>query len=114
MSTKEEALKKIEEEVKNNKVIIYMKGNRNFPQCGFSSQAVECIKKLDVPFEDRNVLEDEDYWNFLEVYSKWPTFPQIFVDGKLIGGCDIVTEMSESGELKKVVDAALASEKQNS
>lgn len=110
MSTKEEALKKIEQEVKNNKVIIYMKGTKETPQCGFSAQAVDCLKRLNVPFEDRNVLEDEDYWNFLEVYSKWPTFPQIFVDGKLIGGCDIVSEMSESGDLKKVVDAALGSE----
>lgn len=108
MSTKEEALKKIEEEVKNNKIIIYMKGTKDFPQCGFSAQAAECLKRLNVPFEDRNVLENEDYWNYLEVYSKWPTFPQIFIDGKLIGGCDIVTELFQSGELKKLADEAVA------
>lgn len=108
MAAREEAIKNIEQEVLNNKIIIFMKGNKNFPQCGFSSQAVECLKKLDVPFETRDVLSNEDYWNYLEVYSKWPTFPQVFVGGKLVGGCDIVTEMSESGELKKVVDEALA------
>ncbi len=108
MSTKEEALVKIEEEVKNNKVILYMKGTKDFPQCGFSAQAAECVKRLEVPFEDRNVLDDQDYWNYLEVYSKWPTFPQLFIGGKLVGGSDIVTELYQSGELKKLVDAAVA------
>lgn len=108
MSTKEEALKKIEAEVKENKLIIYMKGTKDFPQCGFSAQAVECLNRLEVPFADRNVLDDQDYWNYLEVYSKWPTFPQVFIDGKLVGGSDIVTELYQSGELKKLADEAVA------
>lgn len=107
MSTKEEALERIKKEVEENKIIIYMKGTKDFPQCGFSAQAIECLKRLEVPFADRNVLNDEDYWEYLEDYSRWPTFPQVFIGGKLVGGCDIVTELSQSGELKKLADEAL-------
>ncbi len=107
MSTKEEALKKIEKEVQENKIIIYLKGTKDFPQCGFSAQATECLKRLNVPFADRNVLNDEDYWEYLEDYSHWPTFPQVFIGGKLVGGSDIVTELFQSGELKKLADQAL-------
>lgn len=111
MLPKEEALKKIDSDVKNNKILIFMKGNKNFPQCGFSAQAVEVFNRMNVPFETRDVLSDEDYWEYLEDYSKWPTFPQVFIDGKFIGGCDIVTEMSENGELQPLVDAALGNKK---
>lgn len=98
--TKEEALKKIDQDVKDNKIVIYMKGNADFPRCGFSAQAVEVVKKLGYPFKTFDVLEDENLWNYLEDYSQWPTFPQVFVGGQFVGGCDIVTEMSQKGELQ--------------
>ena len=97
---REEVLKKIDAEVKNNKIVIFMKGDADFPKCGFSAQAVEAIKKLGYPFKAFDVLEDEGLWNYLEDYSQWPTFPQVFIGGKLVGGCDIVTEMYQRGELQ--------------
>ena len=100
--TKEEALKKIDSEVKSNKIVIYMKGNADFPRCGFSSQAVEVVRRLGYPFKAFDVLEDPVLWEYLEDYSGWPTFPQVFIGGKLVGGCDIVTEMFEKGELQEL------------
>lgn len=99
---REEALKKIDQEVKSNKIVIYMKGNADAPRCGFSAQAVDAIKRLGYPFKALDVLEDEDLWNYLEDYSSWPTFPQVFIGGKFIGGCDIVTEMYQKGELQEL------------
>ena len=99
---KEEVLKRIDQEVKSNKIVIYMKGNADFPQCGFSAQAVEVLRSLGYPFKTFDVLEDESLWNYLEDYSSWPTFPQVFIGGQFVGGCDIVTQMIQKGELQEL------------
>ena len=104
-----DVLKQIEADVKSNKVIVYMKGTKDAPQCGFSAAVVDVFKMLSVPFETRNVLADSDLREAIKQYSNWPTIPQIFIDGKFIGGCDIVRELFANGELKTVVDKALKS-----
>ena len=93
---------KIEEQVKNNPVIIYMKGTPQFPQCGFSAKACQVLKAAGVEnIVGVDVLSDDPLWEALEEFTEWPTVPQIFIHGKFIGGCDIVTEMYEQGELQK-------------
>lgn len=100
--------KKIEEFSKSKPVAIFMKGMPESPMCGFSARAVEVIKAAGVNLADIaafNVLADDPMWEALEAYTKWPTVPQIFVHGKFIGGCDIVTEMYERGELQEIIQA---------
>ncbi len=95
---------KIDELVKANKVMIFMKGTPQFPQCGFSSRAVQVLKAAGAAqLGSFDVLSDDPMWDALEDYTKWPTVPQIFVNGQFIGGCDIVTEMHERGELQKLI-----------
>ncbi len=96
-------LTKIENEVKANKIIIYMKGDKNAPQCGFSAAVVDIFKLLDVPFETRDILQDNELREGIKKYSNWPTIPQIFINGKFIGGCDITRELYQTGELQKIV-----------
>lgn len=84
-------------------VVLFMKGSKNFPQCGFSARVVQILKELEVDFRDVNILQDPDLRDGLKEYSSWPTFPQLYVDGKLVGGCDIVIELHETGELKTLV-----------
>ncbi len=103
----EAVLKKIDQEVKTNPIILYVKGTKDFPRCGFSASTIEAFKSLNVPFETRDVLSDPGLWDHLEDYSHWPTFPQVFIGGKFVGGCDITLELMENGELKKLVDQAL-------
>lgn len=91
---------KIENYVKNNRVMLFMKGSASFPQCGFSGQVVHILGSYGVPFQTCNILEDPGVRQGLKEYSQWPTFPQLYVDGQFIGGCDIVTEMHQNGELK--------------
>ena len=105
---REEALKKIGQDVTANKIVIYMKGNADSPRCGFSAQAVDVVKRLGYPFKAFDVLEDEALWNYLEDYSGWPTFPQVFIGGKLVGGCDIVNEMFQKGELQDLAKTVCA------
>lgn len=95
-------VQKVEEQVKGNPVVIYMKGTPEFPQCGFSARACYVLAEAGVkkPFAV-NVLEDDALWGALEEYTQWPTVPQIFIKGEFIGGCDIVTEMFERGELQE-------------
>lgn len=95
--------KKVESQVKENKIIIYMKGTADFPRCGFSSQAVNVLKTLNVPFASVDVLSDDPLWTALEEYTQWPTVPQIFINGEFVGGCDIITEIYERGELEALV-----------
>lgn len=104
-------LKQIDSDVKSNKVIIFMKGTKDAPQCGFSAAVVDVFKMLGVDFETRNVLADNNLRDGIKQYSNWSTIPQIFIDGKFIGGCDITRELFASGELKKIVDNALKSSK---
>lgn len=98
---------KIKEIVENNKVVIFMKGTPEAPQCGFSSQAIRCLQGAGAPITAVNVLSDPTVRQGIKEFTKWPTIPQIFINGKFIGGCDILTEMYERGELKNVIEDAL-------
>ncbi len=91
---------RIQKLVDENKVLLFMKGTKSFPQCGFSSRVVEILKKEGVPFETVNVLTDPELREGIKTFSSWPTLPQLYVGGKFIGGCDIVSEMHQTGELK--------------
>ncbi|HQY61544.1 MAG: Grx4 family monothiol glutaredoxin [Myxococcales bacterium] len=87
--------------IADHKVVLFMKGSKSFPQCGFSSRVVELLKREGVPFETVNVLSDPAIRQGIKDFSNWPTIPQLYVDGRFIGGCDIVTELHESGELAR-------------
>jgi len=97
---------KISELIAKNKVLLFMKGNKSFPQCGFSNQVVQILKKEGVELETVNVLADAEIRQVIKDFSSWPTIPQLYVNGTFIGGCDIVTEMHGSGELAKELKAA--------
>ncbi len=96
---------RIEEQLKENKVLLYMKGTPDFPQCGFSGQTVAALKAVGKPFAFVNIFEDPEIREGLKAYSNWPTFPQLYVNGELLGGCDIVVEMFQSGELHEALGA---------
>lgn len=96
----------IGQDVANNKVVLYMKGTPDFPQCGFSASTVEMLNEIGVPYEARNVLADPALRQGIKEFSNWPTIPQLYVGGKFIGGCDIVTEMHQRGELAPLVQEA--------
>lgn len=91
--------KKIEDLLKGNKIILFMKGTPEMPQCGFSAKTATILKSYGIPFNTFNIFDDEDIRQGLKEYSDWPTYPQLYVNGELIGGCDIVTELHENGEL---------------
>ncbi|HSY22247.1 MAG TPA: Grx4 family monothiol glutaredoxin [Polyangiaceae bacterium] len=95
--------------IRSHKVVLFMKGTKQFPACGFSNTVVQILKKEGVPFETFNILADAEVRQGLKEYSNWPTFPQLYVDGKFVGGCDIVTEMHQSGELKRELGTNTAS-----
>ena len=97
---------RIKDQLGNNPVLLYMKGTPDFPQCGFSGQTVAALKSVGKPFAYVNILEDMEIREGLKAYSNWPTFPQLYVNGELLGGCDIVVEMYHSGELKEALDSA--------
>ncbi|MEL7108159.1 MAG: Grx4 family monothiol glutaredoxin [Pseudomonadota bacterium] len=90
----------IDNAVKGNDVLLFMKGTPTFPQCGFSSVVVQVLDYLGVEYQAVNVLEDQDVREGIKAYSNWPTIPQLYVKGEFVGGCDIVKEMFEAGELK--------------
>lgn len=94
----------IKDQINNNDVILYMKGTPQFPQCGFSSQVSQILQHLRVQFEHVNILENPDIRAELPKYANWPTFPQLYVKQKLIGGADIVKDLFESGDLRKILD----------
>jgi len=94
--------------INSGKVVLFMKGSKNFPQCGFSAQVVQILKQAGAEFRDINILADPELRQGLKEHSNWPTFPQLYVDGKLVGGCDIVTSLHESGELESLLGAAKA------
>jgi monothiol glutaredoxin len=94
---------RIEGLVTGSKVMLFMKGTKSFPACGFSNTVVQILKKEGVAFETFNILADPDVRQGLKQYSRWPTYPQLYVDGKFVGGCDIVTEMHQNGELGAVL-----------
>jgi len=91
----------IRKQVAANDVVLFMKGDKNFPQCGFSSQVAQILGHLGVDFEDVNVLEDMSLREGIKSFSNWPTVPQLYIKGEFVGGCDIVTEMFQAGELQQ-------------
>tara|TARA_B100001093_G_C26029332_1_gene677291 strand:- start:1 stop:333 length:333 start_codon:yes stop_codon:yes gene_type:complete len=91
----------IEKNNKKDSVVLYMKGDPTFPQCGFSSTVVQILKHIGVEFKSHDVLQDENLREGIKSYSNWPTIPQLYVNGEFVGGCDIIREMFESGELKE-------------
>ena len=108
MNVMNEVLKRIDDQVKNNPVVIYMKGTPQLPSCGFSARAAQAMVGTGEQFAYVNVLSDPEVFEHLPQYADWPTFPQVYVSGELIGGGDIVVEMAEKGELKQVLQAAHA------
>jgi monothiol glutaredoxin len=103
----------IREQIESNPILLYMKGTPAAPQCGFSAQTVRCLMACGQRFAYVDVLAHPEIRAQLPKYSEWPTFPQLFVNGELVGGCDIVTEMFESGELKPLVEAAAEQSEQD-
>jgi monothiol glutaredoxin len=100
-------IERIRTAINSDKIVIFMKGNRSFPQCGFSAATVEVFEELGAPYTTIDVLADQEVRDAVKSYSNWPTIPQVFVNGKFVGGCDIVRELHSSGELRTLVKAAL-------
>jgi monothiol glutaredoxin len=96
-------LEEIKKTIDSNKVVLYMKGTKNFPQCGFSAMVVQILKNHNVSFLDVNVLSDPEIRHGIKEFSDWPTIPQLYIDGEFIGGCDIVKEMDQIGELASLL-----------
>jgi len=94
----------IENEVKSNDVVLFMKGTPQFPMCGFSGQVVQILDHLGVPYKGLNVLESDDLRQGVKSFSNWPTIPQLYVKGEFVGGCDIIREMFETGELQQLFE----------
>jgi len=107
-----DVLQRIDEQVKSNPIVIYMKGPPQFPMCGFSSRAAAAMQDSGVAFAYVNVLQDAEIFENLSRYADWPTFPQIYIDGELVGGCDITLELHASGELKSMMEQAAAKAEQ--
>jgi monothiol glutaredoxin len=100
---------KIDKLVTDNKVMVFMKGSKLMPQCGFSNNVVQILNTLGVPFETVDILADNDIRQGIKEYSNWPTIPQIYINGEFVGGSDIAIELYQSGELQQMVEVALAS-----
>jgi monothiol glutaredoxin len=95
---------RIQAEITENPVVLYMKGTPVFPQCGFSARVVQILSHVGVPFKGVNVLEDMELREGIKSFASWPTIPQLYVKGEFVGGCDIVTEMFQSGELQSLLE----------
>jgi monothiol glutaredoxin len=95
--------------VKQNKIMVFMKGNKLMPQCGFSNNVVQILNTLGVPYETVDVLDDAEIRQGIKEYSSWPTIPQVYVNGEFLGGSDILIELYQKGELQQMVEVALAS-----
>ena len=103
----EDIMKKIQSQIDENKILIYMKGTKIMPECGFSATTVKLFESYGVPYETVNVLADPQLRESLKIFSNWPTFPQVYIKGKLVGGCDICLEMHQRGELETLVRDAV-------
>jgi monothiol glutaredoxin len=103
----DDVLQAIDNEVRNNKVVVYMKGTPAFPMCGFSAATVQVLREIGVPFKAIDVLAEPEIRDAIKSYSNWPTIPQVYVGGKFIGGCDIVREMHARGELAPLLRSAV-------
>lgn len=106
-----EIMDEIRNEVEGHPVVIYMKGSKEMPQCGFSAAAVQVLGSYDTPVKDVNVLADQEKWAALKVYSSWPTIPQIYIGGRFVGGCDIIREMHAKGEIAPLLEQAQAAKR---
>lgn len=106
-----DVIQRIQEQLKSNPVVLYMKGTPDFPQCGFSAAAVRTLEACGASFGYVNIFEDPELRDALKRYSNWPTYPQLYVKGELVGGSDILTEMFQNGELKQLLDEAGATAK---
>ena len=105
--TEEQMLEGIKATIANNKIAVFMKGTPAQPRCGFSAAVVQILDQMNVPYVGVDAIEDPRFRHVLSAHTSWPTLPQVFVGGELIGGCDIVRELKASGELDKIVAAAL-------
>ncbi len=103
----DDVLERIRKQVESNPVILYMKGTPDFPMCGYSARAAQALKQCGVDFAYVNVLMDPEIFENLPRFANWPTFPQLYIDGELVGGCDITLELFEKGELQKMVREAV-------
>jgi monothiol glutaredoxin len=100
---------KISKLLSDNKIMVFMKGNKLMPQCGFSNQVVQILNILGVPYETLDVLADPDIRQGIKEYSNWPTIPQVYINGEFVGGSDVMTQLYQQGELQQMVEVALAS-----
>lgn len=101
-----DVVERIKDQIENNPVVLYMKGTPEFPQCGFSGRSVQVLQACKANFMYVNIFEDPDLREALKVYSNWPTYPQLYIKGQLIGGCDIILDLYNSGELVKMLQEA--------
>jgi monothiol glutaredoxin len=101
-----DVMERIKQQVESNSVVLYMKGTPSMPQCGFSSRTAQALQACGADFAHVNVLADPEVFQNLPRYANWPTFPQLYINGELIGGCDITLELYQSGELQKLLQAA--------
>ena len=98
-------IERIKDQLENNQVVLYMKGSPDFPQCGFSGQTVQILEACQAKYQHVNIFEDPELREALKEYSNWPTYPQLYIGGELIGGCDIVIDLYQKGELVKMLAA---------
>jgi monothiol glutaredoxin len=101
-----DVMDRIRQQVEGNSIVLYMKGSPDAPQCGFSHRAVQALRACGAQFQHVDILQDPEIRQNLPRYANWPTFPQLYIKGELVGGCDIMMELYQSGELKKLVDEA--------
>ncbi len=101
-----DAIERIKNQIENNDVVIYMKGTPDFPQCGFSGQSVQVLQACKAKFAYVNVFEDQEVREQLKEYSQWPTYPQLYIKGELVGGCDIIMDLYNRGDLQKMLTEA--------
>lgn len=102
-----DVITKIKDQIEKNKIILYMKGNKQFPQCGFSARVVQILNSYNIPYETVDVLLDPEIRQGIKEYTNWPTIPQLYVSGQFVGGCDICMEMHDTGELEPLIKEAL-------
>lgn len=101
----------IKKEIDENPVLVYMKGTKDAPQCGFSAAVIQVLDSYGVALKDVNVLADPEKWAAVKTYSQWPTIPQIYIGGKFVGGCDIVREMHAKGEIAPLIEQAFSAKR---
>lgn len=110
MPSIEEFKEIIDKDVHEHPILLYMKGSKLMPRCGFSARVVQILNELEIPFEARDVLSDDNLRQAIKEYSDWPTIPQLYIDAEFIGGCDIVTQLYEQGELQKILVGLLSND----